>query len=47
MGDLLVVLVIAVCLLAVVRYHLKKRKTGETGCGCGCSSCSSKCGTKK
>ena len=47
MGDVLVVLVIAACLAAVARYHWRKLKKGETGCGCGCSGCSSTCDRKK
>ena len=39
MGDLIVVLVIALCLAAVLWYHISRRKKGETGCGCGCSGC--------
>ncbi len=38
-GDLIVVLVIALCLAAVLWYHVSRRKKGETGCGCGCSGC--------
>ena len=34
MGDIVVVLVIAFCLLAVLAYHINRRKKGNTGCGC-------------
>lgn len=40
MGDIIVVFVIALCLAAVLWYHISRRKKGETGCGCGCSGCS-------
>lgn len=43
MGDIIVVLAIALCLLAVLGYHIKRRKKGQTGCGCGCSGCGTVC----
>ncbi len=43
MGDIIVVLVIALCLLAVLGYHINRRKKGQTGCGCGCSGCGTVC----
>ncbi len=40
MGDIIVILVIGICLLAVLAYHINRRKKGQSGCGCGCSGCS-------
>lgn len=47
MGNLIVILVIGLGLLAVLWYHISRRKKGDTGCGCGCSGCSTKCNIKK
>lgn len=47
MGNIVVILVIGLGLLAVLWYHISKHKKGETGCGCGCSGCSTKCSMKK
>ncbi len=41
MGDLIVILVVTLCLIGILYYHISKKKKGETGCGCGCSGCSS------
>lgn len=47
MIDYIVVGIICVCLGLVVTYIVKRKKSGQTGCGCSCGDCpsSSSCHT--
>lgn len=41
MADFLIILIVALCLLGIMCYYIRKKKKGEVGCGCGCSGCGS------
>ena len=50
MIDYIVIAIIITCLGFIVRYSVKKRKSGKNiGCGCGCDHCasSSNCHSEK
>ena len=47
-GNIIVILILAVMVAGIVRVTLKNRKEGKSSCGCKCSSrpMGGKCGRK-
>ena len=48
LGNIIVILILAVMVAGIVYVMLRNRKEGKNSCGCKCSSCpmSGKCGKK-
>ena len=47
MIDFIIVGVIVVCVVLSIAYSIRRKKSGQSGCGCSCDDCgTSSCSTK-
>lgn len=43
MTDFIILLVITICVITAVVYHMKNKKSGKSCCGSSCEGCSASC----
>ncbi len=39
--DIILIILLAVAIIGIIAYLIRKKVKGESGCGCGCSGCPS------
>ncbi len=37
--DIILIVLLAVAMIGIIAYLIRKKLKGESGCGCGCSGC--------